>query len=81
MSDVSARDVGLANTLLNELEMSPTNSAIVSLPLAEDFDRNRLSDLAVAYRAGRLRVGFHLYNTLDDVAAVVAAVSGAVLHT
>ena len=67
-------NVGLANTLLTALDMPPANSAIVSLDLASDFDKRRLTGLTAAYRSGRLRVGFHLYNTSDDVARVVAAV-------
>jgi len=77
---INTHNVGLANALLGELEMAPTDSAIVSLRLLDGFDQNRLDDLAVAYRADRLRVGFHLYNSMDDVDRVVAALGGAVLH-
>ena len=67
-------NVGLANSLLGQLGMEPADSAIVSLDLGRDFDRSKLDGLRVAYRAGRLRVGFHLYNTSDDVSRLVAAI-------
>lgn len=72
---IHAHNVSLANHLLAELDLAPSGSAIVSLELPDDFDQSRLSGLVTAYRAGRLRVGFHLYNTFDDVARVVAAIT------
>ncbi|MCP3976871.1 MAG: aminotransferase class V-fold PLP-dependent enzyme [bacterium] len=73
---IHSHNVGLANTLLSELDLPPSNSAIVSLDLDATFDQERLSGLSTAYRAGRLRVGFHLYNSLEDVARIVAAIKG-----
>jgi len=73
---IHAHDVGLANSFRTQLGMEPSNSAIVSLDLPSGFDGDRLEGLRVAYRAGRLRVGFHLYNTDDDVDLLVAAVNG-----
>jgi selenocysteine lyase/cysteine desulfurase len=73
---VHAHNVGLANQLLTELGHPPADSAIVSMDVDRDFDDRRLVGLATAYRAGRLRVGFHLYNSTADVAAVVAAIRG-----
>lgn len=69
-------NVGPANALLADLDMPPAGSAIVSLDLGLGFDSERLGGLTTAYRAGRLRVGFHLYNTSDDVARVVKAIKG-----
>ncbi|MGD8487045.1 MAG: aminotransferase class V-fold PLP-dependent enzyme, partial [Chloroflexota bacterium] len=60
---VGQHDVGLANALRAELGLDPGDSAMVSLELGPDFDRHRLAGLRTAIRAGRLRVGFHLYNT------------------
>lgn len=68
-------NVGLANSLLTRLGMEPTDSAIVSLDLGAGFDSDRFDGLSVAFRAGRLRAGFHLYNTTDDVARLVAAIN------
>jgi len=69
-----AHNVGLANSFLGQLGMEPTDSAIVSLDLGAGFDGARLDGMSVAYRAGRLRVGFHLYNTNEDVSRLVAAI-------
>lgn len=70
---IHAHNVGLANALLNDLGMELSDSAIVSVDLGAGFDVERLDGLHVAFRAGRLRVGFHLYNTSEDVARLVAA--------
>ncbi|MEN8235246.1 MAG: aminotransferase class V-fold PLP-dependent enzyme [Actinomycetota bacterium] len=72
---IHAHNVGLANSLLTQLGMESTDSAIVSLDLGAGFDGERLDGLSVAYRAGRLRVGFHLYNTSEDVTRLVAAIN------
>mgnify|MGYP001811779079 CR=1 FL=1 len=76
MGAINAHNVELADTLLTELDQEPTGSAIVSLAVPAEFDPARLDGLATAYRAGRLRVGFHLYNQLDDVAKLLAALRG-----
>jgi selenocysteine lyase/cysteine desulfurase len=73
VGDIHAHDVGLANALRAELEMPPSDSAMVSLALDPTFDPSRLDGLKTAFRAGRLRVGFHLYNTEDDLDRVVSA--------
>lgn len=73
---IHTHNVGLANSLLSELGMDPTDSAIVSLDLAAGFDPAGLDGLRTAYRAGRLRVGFHLYNTYEDVTRLLAAITG-----
>lgn len=70
---IHEHNVALANELQSALGMEPGDSAIVSLELAADFDEDRLAGLATAYRAGRLRVSFHLYNTGDDVERLVEA--------
>ena len=68
---VNSHDVGLANALRAQLGLEPSNSAMVSLPI-DEATAQRLRDAGVvaAMRAGRLRVGFHLHNTTDDVDAV-----------
>ena len=72
---IYAHNVGLANSLLTELGMEPTGSAIVSLDLGAGFDSKKLDGLSVAYRADRLRVCFHLYNTNEDVTRLIAAIN------
>lgn len=71
---IRRHNVALANQLLTELGLGETDSAIVSIDLGVDFDNSRLSGLNTSFRAGRLRVGFHLYNNADDVERLVAAV-------
>ncbi|MEA2000922.1 MAG: aminotransferase class V-fold PLP-dependent enzyme [Actinomycetota bacterium] len=66
-------NVGLANTLRQRVGLPPSDSAIVALDLDAGFDESRLDGLSTAYRAGRLRVGFHLYNTMDDVKQLTEA--------
>lgn len=70
---IHAHDVGLANSLREALGMPRAGSALVSLALGPTVDRARLDDLRTAERSGRLRVGFHLYNTLDDVERLLSA--------
>jgi selenocysteine lyase/cysteine desulfurase len=71
---VHAHNLGLANSLLDQLGKAPADSAIVSIDLGKGFDPVRLEGLSVAFRSGRLRVGFHLYNTDDDVLRLVEAI-------
>jgi selenocysteine lyase/cysteine desulfurase len=70
---IHAHNAGLADMVRMALDQEPTGSAIVSLELPAAFDPQRLEGMATAYRAGRLRVGFHLYNTADDVAKLLSA--------
>ena len=72
---IQQHNVALSNSLLDQLGMESTNSAIVSLDVGPDFDRGRLAALNTSFRAGRLRIGFHLYNTEEDVARLVTAVA------
>ncbi len=75
VATIRRHNVGLANSLRDRLGHRPGNSAIVSLELEPDFDNARLEGLHTAYRAGRLRAGFHLYNTEEDVERLAAALS------
>jgi hypothetical protein len=47
---------------------------VISVDLSADQVR-RLTDAGVvgAVRAGRMRLSFHLYNTMDDVALVLGS--------
>lgn len=73
LARVHAHCVGLADELLSRRGLAPRGSAIVALA-APDADI-RLADAGVvaSARAGNARVGFHLYNTVVDVDAVVSA--------
>lgn len=73
---VHAHDVGLADALASGLGLPETNSAILSWADADGNDLRALQDAALTAsgRAGRVRVAFHLWNTMDDVDAVLRAV-------
>lgn len=70
---VESHCVGLANRLRAELDLSPSNSAIVSLPIADAADKLAGASIRASVRAGAVRVGFHLYNTDDDLDRLVDA--------
>lgn len=65
---IHAHDVGLANALRDGLGIAPGESAIVALELdARARDRLAAAGITAAGRGGSLRLGFHLYNSRDDV--------------
>ena len=71
---VHAHDVGLADALREGLGLAPARTAIVALAVDDAAqERLRAADVRAALRAGRLRLSFHLHNTLDDVDRFVAA--------
>ncbi|MDT5069310.1 MAG: hypothetical protein QOK02_5465 [Mycobacterium sp.] len=70
---VEAHCLGLANRLRAELELPPSDSAIVSLPIADAADKLANAGIRASVRAGAVRVGFHLYNTEDDLDRLVDA--------
>lgn len=72
-SAVHRHTVGLAATVRRELGLPPAESAIVSIPVAGAADRLRTAGIRAAVRAGAVRVGFHLYNTEDDVDRLLEA--------
>lgn len=64
---IHAHDVALADRFRAGLGQAPTGSAIVSLDLADAGERLAAAGVAVASRAGRTRLSFHLTTTDDDV--------------
>lgn len=74
---IGAHNVSLANDLLTAMEQPLSNSAIVSVP-ADEAAISRLHAAGVRFgmRAGRARMGFHLYSTSNDVELAVAALRG-----
>jgi selenocysteine lyase/cysteine desulfurase len=77
VAEVMAHDVGLANELRAGLDLEPSNSAIVSVPVAPAaVDRLRQAGIRFVVMDGRVRLAFHLYNTQDEVAVAVAAITG-----
>lgn len=66
--------VGLAGATLAGLGLCPRDSAIISLDIpAEAVRRLFGAGAVVSARAGRTRLSFHLYNTMEDVELVLRA--------
>jgi len=63
---VEAHSVGLATLLRTELQLPQQPSAIVSIPTTS-AEKLRDAGIRASIRAGAVRVGFHLYNTEDDL--------------
>ncbi|MEU3018708.1 MULTISPECIES: aminotransferase class V-fold PLP-dependent enzyme [unclassified Nocardiopsis] len=76
VEEVHAHDVALADRFRNAMGEEAGGSAIVSLPVPEGT-AGRLEEVGIsaALRDGRLRVGFHLYNTEEDVDRLVSALT------
>ena len=72
---VRAHCVGLADTVRNRLGLPPTGSAILSVPRPDAGERLRAAGVTSSVRAGAVRLAFHLYNTDDDVARVLDALT------
>jgi selenocysteine lyase/cysteine desulfurase len=64
---IEAHTVGLANRARAELGLPQRDSAIVSIPIADAAEKLRAAGIRASTRAGAVRVGFHLYNTEDDL--------------
>lgn len=75
LARVRAHCVGLADLLLDRLGLAPRGSAIVALAAPDADSRLAAAGVVASARAGKARVGFHLYNTEADVAAVAAALA------
>ena len=63
---INEHNVGLANRFRAGMGLAPSNSAIVSIDLAGGIERLRAAGILAAQPGGRLRIGFHLYNTEED---------------
>jgi selenocysteine lyase/cysteine desulfurase len=73
VSRVHAWNVGLANRFLAGLGLPPSDSAIVTVDRPDGFRRLAAAGIRASERAGRLRAAFHIYTTVADVDAAVAA--------
>jgi selenocysteine lyase/cysteine desulfurase len=72
---VRAHCAGLADSVRTGLGMAPTGSAIVALDRPGAGERLAAAGVVSSVRAGAVRLSFHLYNTLDDAARVLAALT------
>ncbi|ORV09996.1 aminotransferase class V-fold PLP-dependent enzyme [Mycobacterium celatum] len=70
---VEGHCVGLANRLRAELELPPTESAIVSIPVTHAAEALHRAGIRASVRAGATRVAFYLYNTDDDLDRILEA--------
>ncbi len=75
ISEVWAHTTGLGDQLCDALGIPQQHQAIVTWadPDKTELDRLIRAVIRASGRAGRLRASFHLWNTQDDVAAVIAA--------
>jgi selenocysteine lyase/cysteine desulfurase len=73
VSAINEHNVGLANRFRKEIGLAAGDSAIVSVDLDVDPERLEKAGIRAAWRAGNLRVSFHLYNDDSDVDALLDA--------
>lgn len=78
IAEIWERAAGLGELLCGELGLPPQRQAIVSWPDPDGAQLAAMSaaGIRISGRAGRARASFHLWNTKDDVAAIVRAVRG-----
>lgn len=70
---VHAHCTGLADLLLGKLGLPTRRTAIVTLDAGSTADRLAAAGIRSSVRAGRVRLGFHLFNTEEDVERVLDA--------
>lgn len=73
---VQAHCVGLADAFLAGLGLPPQGSAIVSVTLPDAGARLAAAGVVTAQRGNGTRLSFHLYNTEEDVARALNALTG-----
>lgn len=77
VSAIGQHDLMLANAFRAGVGLDPSDSAIASVAFGEDVaDRMRAAGIRFTVMDGRVRVAFHLYNTMADVDAALAAIHG-----
>ena len=67
--------VGLADAFCAGVGIAPAGSAIVAVRHPDALARLAAAGVVASARAGAARLAFHLYNTEDDVARAVAALT------
>lgn len=71
--EIEAHCVGLTNRVREAAGMQPADSAIASLDIPGLEAALTDAGIRATVRAGRVRVGFHLYNTVADADALIGA--------
>ena len=78
--EIHRHNVAMAGRFRAGLGLPPGDSAIVSVPVAEGTAEVLAgAGVAASMRAGRLRCGFHLYTTEEEVDRAVELLSGRVV--
>jgi selenocysteine lyase/cysteine desulfurase len=72
-NEIFSHNVNLANALLNSLDLPARDSAIISLDSPNAIEKLKTAGVRTAIRAGKVRVSFHLYNTVEDVGLAASA--------
>src|SRR3954471_12564805 len=72
---IHAHDIGLANRFRARLGLPPADSAIVVSDHPGGAAKLEAEGIRAAEVLGRLRMGFHVYNTEEDADGVVAVLS------
>jgi selenocysteine lyase/cysteine desulfurase len=72
-NEIFEHNVTLANSLLAALDLPGQNSAIITLDRPNAGERLKHAGVRTAFRAGKVRASFHLYNTEADVALAAKA--------
>lgn len=72
---VQAHNVDLADDFLARLDLPAQGSAIVTVDLPGAAQKLASAGVRVAMRAGRVRLSFHIYNTVDDVGLAARALT------
>lgn len=70
---IHTHDVALANAFRTGVGLEPSNSAIVSVDTPGGEEQLKANDIAFAGRDGRIRLSFHLYNTMEHVQMAIDA--------
>lgn len=73
---IGRHDVSLADRVRAALDLPPGDSAILSLDVDGGVERLTAAGVRCAGRAGRVRLSFHLYNTIDDADHVADVLTG-----
>jgi selenocysteine lyase/cysteine desulfurase len=75
LAAVRAHCVGLADTVRAGLGLPPAGSAIAAVRHPQAAQRLAAAGVRSSVRAGAVRLAFHLYNTADDAARVLDALT------
>jgi selenocysteine lyase/cysteine desulfurase len=75
LAAVRAHCAGLADTVRKGLGIPPAGSAIVAVHRPDAAEKLAAAGVVSSVRAGAIRLAFHLYNTDDDAARVLDALT------